>query len=252
MRTLVVLPTYQEAANLAAVLRDLRQAVPSATLLVVDDNSPDGTADVADAVGRKLGNIEILRRAAKTGLAGAYCAGFAVGLERGYDVIAHMDSDRSHDPAALPALLAALEKADMVIGSRYIAGGSIPDWPRWRRALSAGGNRYATLLLGLKVRDATSGFRVYRAELLRTVNPASLQADGYGFLIEMTHRVGRAGATTVEIPITFSDRVEGSSKMSLPIVAEALVLVTRLGIRGWSSRRRSKRSSTGEGLQPAP
>lgn len=140
----------------------------------------------------------------------------------------------------------------MAVGSRYIPGGSIPDWPRWRRALSAGGNRYATLLLGLEVRDATSGFRAYRAELLRTVDPTSLRADGYGFLIEMAYRVARSGATTVEVPITFTDRAEGSSKMSLPIVMEALALVTRLGVRDRLSGRRLRDSSVGEGLQSAP
>lgn len=248
MRTLVVLPTYQEAGNVATILKSLREAVPSATLLVVDDNSPDGTADVAAAVGQELGGIEILRRAAKTGLADAYCAGFSIGLEREYDVIAHMDSDHSHDPAALPRLLAALDQADMAIGSRYVTGGSIPDWPRWRRALSAGGNRYATLLLDLEVRDATSGFRAYRADLLHTVDPSSLRADGYGFLIEMTYRVARSGASTVEVPITFTDRLEGNSKMSVQIVLEALVLVTRWGVRERVLRRRSDESTVGEQL----
>ncbi len=244
MQTLVVLPTYQEASNLATVLEELRLAVPAATLLVVDDNSPDGTADLAEAVGQELGNVEVLRRPAKAGLAGAYCAGFAVGLQRGYDVIAHMDSDHSHDPTVLPALLAALGEADMAVGSRYVAGGSIPDWPGWRRALSASGNHYASFMLGLNVSDATSGFRAYRAELLRAVDPGSLRADGYGFLIEMTYRVTSAGATTAEVPITFTDRVEGSSKMSLGIVVEAFGLVTSLGVRDrLSGRRREQRPS---------
>ena len=232
MRALVVLPTYQEAGNIDTALARLRAAVPDATVLVVDDNSPDGTADLAEATGRELGNIEVLRRPGKDGLGSAYRAGFAHGLERGYDVLVEIDADGSHDPAALPQLLAAVEQgADLAIGSRYVPGGSTPEWPTSRRLISVIGNRYASFVLGLDVRDATAGFRAYRAEMLRKLDLAAQRADGYGFQVEMAYRISRLGGRIVEVPIEFKDRVEGVSKMSWKIVAEALVLVTVWAVR---------------------
>ena len=232
MRPLVVLPTYQEAANVAAVLARLREAVPGATILVVDDASPDGTADIAEKAGAELGNIEVLRRPAKDGLGSAYRAGFVQGLERGFDVMVEIDADGSHDPAVLPSLLAAVDGgADLAIGSRYVPGGAIPDWPRIRRFVSVAGNRYAAALLRLDVRDATAGYRAYRAGVLRQINLPAIRADGYGFQVEMVYRVARLGGRIVEVPITFTDRTEGDSKMSWRIVFEALVLVTLWGIR---------------------
>jgi dolichol-phosphate mannosyltransferase len=232
VRTLVVLPTYQEAANVATVLRRLRDAVPEATILVVDDASPDGTADLAEAAGTELGNVEVLRRPGKDGLGSAYRAGFTRGLELGFEVLVEIDADGSHDPAALPALLAAVEGgADLAIGSRYVPGGSIPDWPRTRRFISQFGNRYVQALLRLDVKDATAGFRAYRATMLRQLDLPAIRANGYGFQVEMAYRVARLGGTIAEVPITFTDRVEGDSKMSWKIAFEALALVTVWGVR---------------------
>jgi glycosyltransferase involved in cell wall biosynthesis len=230
--TLVVLPTYQEAENIADVLRLLRASSPSADVLVVDDSSPDGTAAVAKAVGQELGRVDVLVRPTKSGLGSAYRAGFAEGLARGYDVLVEMDSDLSHDPARLPALLRAVEEgADLAVGSRYVPGGSIPGWRPHRRWLSRGGNLYADFVLGLSVRDATSGFRAYRADALRRVDLDTVRADGYGFQIEMVYRVAGNGGRIVELPIDFVDRTRGTSKMSFRIFAEALVLVSWWGVR---------------------
>jgi dolichol-phosphate mannosyltransferase len=243
VRTLVILPTYEEAANVATVLERLRRAVPDATILVVDDSSPDGTADLAEAAGARLGNIEVLRRPGKDGLGSAYRAGFAWGLDLGFEVMVEIDADGSHDPGALPSLLDAIESgADLVIGSRYVPGGSIPDWPRSRRFISVGGNRYASALLRLGVKDATAGFRAFRATMLGQLDLPNVRADGYGFQVEMVYRVTRLGGRVVEVPITFTDRVKGDSKMSSRIVIEAFVLVTLWGLRDrLSPRRRAAR-----------
>ncbi len=232
VRVLVVLPTYDEAANIEEVLRRLHSASPDARVLVVDDSSPDGTADVAERVGEELGVVEVMRRPAKSGLGSAYREGFKQGLINGFDVMVEMDSDLSHDPAVLPTLLAAVEEgADLAIGSRYVPGGSIPDWSWYRRALSRWGNRYAALVLGISVNDATSGFRAYRSEALAAIDFHTIRADGYGFQIEMAHRVLATGGSVTEIPISFTDRIRGTSKMSSWIVVEALVLVTWWGFR---------------------
>lgn len=232
MRTLVVLPTFNEAANIEEVLRQVRASVPAADMLVVDDSSPDGTAELAEGIGRELGSVEVLRRPAKSGLGSAYRDGFRLGLTRGYDVMVEMDSDLSHDPGSLPALLAAVEQgASLALGSRYVPGGSIPDWSWYRRALSRWGNRYAARVLGLGITDATSGFRAYTADVLAAVAIDDVRADGYGFQIEMAYRVLRCGGTITEVPISFTDRVRGESKMSSRIIAEALVLVTGWGLR---------------------
>lgn len=232
MRALVVIPTYNEAANIEEVLRRLRDACPSANVLVVDDGSPDGTADLAETVASELGEIEVMRRPAKSGLGSAYRDGFRHGLLNGFDVLVEMDSDLQHDPAALPSLLEGVEQgADLVIGSRYIPGGSIPDWSWHRRALSKWGNRYAAGVLGFGVRDATSGYRAYSAPALAKIDFQTVRADGYGFQIEMAHRVLQSGGSITEVPIQFGDRERGESKMSSRIVVEALVLVTWWGVR---------------------
>jgi len=245
VRALVVLPTYEEADNIVEVLRRVRAAVPKADVLVVDDSSPDGTADVAKAAGHELGGVEVLVRPTKAGLGTAYRAGFRHGHEHGYDVMVEMDSDLSHDPAALPALLQAVEAgADLAIGSRYVPGGSVPpQWPVYRRALSRWGNRYAAVVLGLPVADATSGFRAYRASALATLDLDKVRADGYGFQVEMAHRFWRAGRSIVEVPIVFLERRHGRSKMSLRIVGEAWVLVTALGARERIRRTRGSLAS---------
>jgi len=232
VRTLVVTPTYQEAENIATFLERARKAVPDADILVVDDSSPDGTGDIAERVAKELGQIDVLHRPAKTGLGEAYRDGFALGLERGYDRIVQIDADLSHDPAVIPALLKEVEDgADVAVGSRYVPGGSVPHWPWYRRALSRWGNRYAGFVLGLKLRDATSGYRAYRADILRRISFQTTRAKGYGFQIETGYRVLTVRGTVTEVPIEFTDRVRGYSKMTWGIFAEELLLVTWWGIR---------------------
>jgi dolichol-phosphate mannosyltransferase len=236
MRTLVILPTFNEAATIEEVVRRSRRAVADAEILVIDDGSPDGTAALAEKVGEELGRVHILRRERRLGLGDAYRAGFAWGLAKGFDALVEMDSDLSHDPASLGALLAGLEDHDLVIGSRYIPGGSIPRWGLHRRLLSWAGNRYSSLMLGLPVNDMTSGFRVYRAEILRSIDLNNVRTKGYGFQIEMTYLAAMAGARIVEIPIRFIDRQDGESKMSANTIGEALMVVTRLGVQRGASR----------------
>lgn len=236
---LIVLPTYQEAANAAAVLRRIRAVVPSAGVLVVDDGSPDGTADIAAAMGDELGGIEVLRRPSKSGLGSAYRDGFRWCLDRGCEIVVEMDADLSHDPADLPRLLAAIDDgADLAIGTRYVPGGSIPEWSWHRRLLSRQGNRYAAWALRLPVHDATSGFRAYRTSVLSKIDLTQVRADGYGFQVEMAYRVVALGATIAEVPIRFSERAQGHSKMSTWIVVEALVLVTWWALRDRLGQRR--------------
>jgi dolichol-phosphate mannosyltransferase len=232
MNVLVVLPTYNEAANLDRVVRRIRAALPAATVLVVDDGSPDGTAGLAEVLGKELGNVEVMRRLRKSGLGSAYRAGFRWGLDHGFDACIEMDADLSHEPEALPSLVAPLAAGhELVIGSRYVPGGSIPDWTWHRRLLSRGGNVYASSLLGLGVADSTAGFRAYAASVLDRIDLDRIRAEGYGFQIEMTYEAVRSGASVVEVPIRFVDRVEGESKMSLFIVVEALGLVTWWGLQ---------------------
>lgn len=246
MRTLVVMPTYNEAANIEDVLRRIREAVPAAEVLVVDDGSPDGTASIAAALGDELGQIAVLRRTAKEGLGAAYKAGFALGLADGAEILIEMDADLSHDPSALPAIISAAEHgADLVIGSRYVPGGSIPNWSFGRRSLSRWGNRYAAGVLGLAINDATSGYRAYRASMLQQLDLDAVRADGYAFQIEMTYRVVRLSGRVVELPISFIDRTRGTSKMSSRIVVEALVLVTAWGVRDRMVSLRTRRRRQG-------
>jgi len=249
MRVLVVLPTYQEAENIVTVLRRVRGADSAAHVLVVDDASPDGTADLAAAVGEEIGGVDVLRRPGKAGLGSAYRAGFAWGLERGFDAFVEMDSDLSHDPDSLPDLVAPLrDGADVVIGSRYVPGGSIPRWGLHRRALSRGGNVYAAWLLGLDVTDLTAGYRAYSANILRRIDLGAVRADGYGFQIEMTYRASLADGVVTEVPIRFVDRVEGRSKMSRRIIVEAFALVTWWGFLRVLGRTPSKAPETEPGL----
>ena len=245
MRTLVITPTFDEAANIEEMLRRTRLALPDADILVVDDNSPDGTAAVATRVAEELGQITVMVRDRKEGLGVAYRAGLAEGVAQGYDVICHLDADLSHDPGVLPVLVDTLtaSHADLVIGSRYVPGGSIPHWPWFRRALSRVGNFYAGIVLGTSVRDNTSGYRIYRAEVLKDIDYASTRAKGYGFMIETAYRVWLVGGRVVESPIAFTDRIRGYSKMTLTVAAEELLLVTWWGIRDRTRRllQRSRR-----------
>ncbi len=239
MRVLVVLPTFNEAATIENIVDRVRKALPEASILVVDDNSPDGTAKIAAEVGERLGGVDVLSRPGKLGLGSAYRDGFRWGLERGYDAMVEMDSDFSHDPDALPTVVGPLREGyELCIGSRYVPGGSIPNWSLPRRLLSRGGNVYADLLLGLGVRDSTAGFRAYSAAVLRRIDLTSVRAGSYGFQIEMTYRAIGAGAKVKEVPIRFVDRELGTSKMSTYTVVEALVLVTWWGAKRVAGRLR--------------
>ena len=222
------------------MLRTLRSVVPAADVLVVDDDSPDQTADAAERVAAEIGRVWVLRRPGKGGLGAAYRAGFSWGIDHGYDTFVEIDCDFSHDPAALPSLLAAADRCEVVIGSRYVPGGHIPQWTLSRRLLSRGGNQYASMMLGLHVADSTAGYRVYSRSALEKIDYQSVSADGYGFQIEMTYRARRGGATITEVPISFGDRLRGESKMSSNIVYEALWLVTKWGLqRPWRRLRRA-------------
>jgi dolichol-phosphate mannosyltransferase len=232
-RVWLFLPTYNEAANLDAIVRataaQLEQAVPGDwRLLVVDDASPDGTGRLADSLAAEIPAVEVLHRNGKDGLGAAYLAGFDHALTRGAELVIVMDADFSHDPRHLPAMLAAAENSDLVLGSRYVAGGEITNWPPLRRVLSRSGSLYARLMLGVKVRDLTTGFRCVRRTVMETVEPSTLRSQGYVFNIELTYRALLAGFKVTEIPICFRDRERGDSKMSLPIAIEALRLVPKL------------------------
>jgi dolichol-phosphate mannosyltransferase len=230
MRAVLVLPTYEEGANIEDFLRAVRDAA-DVDVLVVDDNSPDGTGRLAEALGEELGGIRVVHRPGKAGLGSAYREGFDRVLAEDYDVVLSMDADFSHDPAALPDFLVAIESgADAVIGSRYVPGGSVVNWPPHRRWLSRWGNSYTRAVLHISPHDCTSGYRAYRADTLKAIDPASTDAEGYAFLTELARRMTRQGARIHEVPITFRDREQGKSKMSGRIVIESMLLVTRWGI----------------------
>lgn len=226
---LVIIPTYNESESLPGVLERLRHAVPDAHVLVADDNSPDGTGALADALAAKDDHIHVLHRAGKEGLGKAYLAGFAWGLERGYDVIVEMDADGSHRPEELPRLLAQIPHADVVLGSRWVPGGSVVNWPASRRVLSQGGSLYTRLALGIPTRDATGGYRAYRASALRALDLGTVESNGYCFQIDLLWRALQRGLIVREVPITFVEREAGTSKMSGRIVREALLNVARWG-----------------------
>lgn len=230
-RVLVVIPTYNEVDNIVPILDRLRDANPSVDILVVDDGSPDGTAERVRWVMPRISGLHLMARTEKNGLGAAYRAGFAWGLDHDYEVLVEMDADGSHRPEDLPKLLGAIGNgADLAIGSRYVKGGEIPNWKLSRKALSRGGNEYASRMLHLGVHDATAGFRAYRNTLLRRIDFLHLRAAGYGFQIEGAWKSVRAGASVVEVPIRFEDRLAGESKMSKNIVLEALKLVTKWGL----------------------
>ena len=230
-RVLVVVPTYDEALTLARTIQRLRRAVPNADALVVDDNSPDGTGAIADALAEGDPQVHVLHRHAKEGLGRAYIAGFRWALDRGYDVLVEMDADGSHAPEQLPRLLDALTDADLVLGSRWVEGGGVHNWPAFRRALSRGGNAYARLMLDLPLRDATGGYRAFRRSALDKLDLADVASAGYCFQVDLALRAVRAGMRIVEVPIDFVEREQGRSKMSRAIVAEALWRVTVWGVQ---------------------
>jgi len=237
--TLVILPTYNEIESLATVIGRIRQSLPLADVLVVDDSSPDGTGELAEQLAAGDPGLSVLHRAAKDGLGRAYLAGFRLALERDYLYVVEIDADGSHDPADLPALLQlAQHGADLVIGSRWVAGGSVRNWPWLRQAISRLGNAYARAVLRSDIRDITAGFRVFRAEALRSLDLSAVSSQGYCFQVELAWRMERAGGVVVEHPITFVERAAGRSKMHLGIVVEALLRVTVWGIGARLARRR--------------
>ena len=229
-KVLVIIPTFNERENLPRILDRLRVAVPTANVLVVDDGSPDGTGTIADDRAAADDMIAVLHRTEKNGLGPAYFAGFGWGLDHGFDVLIEMDADGSHAPEQLPRLLAALDHADLVIGSRYVPGGSVVNWPKRREILSKGGNLYSRLALGVSVKDITAGYRAYRAEVIRAIPLNEVASHGYCFQVDLAWRTILGGFRVVEVPITFTEREIGVSKMSGNIVREALLKVTLWGI----------------------
>jgi dolichol-phosphate mannosyltransferase len=238
MKALVVIPTYNEAESVVEVLDRVLAADPRVDLLVVDDGSPDGTAKLVVARGEDEPRVHLMERSGKQGLGAAYRAGFGWGLARGYDALVEMDADLSHPPDRLPALLDGLATADLVIGSRYVPGGRTVNWSRLRETISRGGNAYVRLALGMPVHDCTAGYRAYRREVLEALGVDGIRSNGYCFQIEMAHKTWQEGFRVVEVPITFTERASGVSKMSRQIVAEALLRVTQWALTG--GRRRAR------------
>ncbi|QTE27841.1 polyprenol monophosphomannose synthase [Pengzhenrongella sicca] len=229
--TVVIIPTYNERDALPVTLARLRAAVPAADVLVVDDDSPDGTGELADRCAADDVAVHVLHRTGERGLGRAYVAGFRWALARGYDVVVEMDADGSHRAQDLPRLLAAVPGADLVLGSRWVPGGKVVNWPRRRMLLSRAGTTYTRLLLGLPLHDATGGFRAYDARALARLDLDAVASRGYCFQVDMAWRVVRAGGTVVEVPITFVEREQGTSKMSREIVVEALARITAWGVQ---------------------
>lgn len=232
--TLVIVPTYNEAHTIEAAVQGILQFAPDVDVLIVDDNSPDGTGQVADQIATENPQVRVLHRNQKQGLGPAYLAGFELAINQGYQWVVEMDADGSHRPIDLPKLLAHKDKADLVIGSRYVIGGEVVNWPMIRQAISRFGNFYARFMLGSKVRDITAGYRVYRTSLLQRINLHSVIAKGYAFQVQLTMLSEQLGARIVEVPITFVERVEDQSKMTKSIVIEAFWLVTK-----WSTKIRN-------------
>lgn len=226
---LVIVPTYNEAESLPPIVDRIRASVPEADILVADDNSPDGTGDIADALAADDANVKVMHRHGKEGLGAAYIAGFGWGLQNGYDVLVEMDADGSHQPEQLPLLLDALRNADLVLGSRWIPGGGTENWSKGREVLSRGGNAYTRAMLGVPIHDATGGYRAFRAETLRRLDLHTVASQGYCFQVDLAWRTVQRGMRVREVPITFVERSVGSSKMSRAIVAEALLRVTQWG-----------------------
>jgi len=230
-RVLVIVPTYNERENVESIIERTLGSVPDANVLIVDDGSPDGTGKIANELAATDSRIHVLHRTAKAGLGAAYIAGFGWGLERDYDVLVEMDADGSHAPEQLPLLLAALGGADLVLGSRWVSGGTVVNWPKSRELISRSGNLYTRVALGISLRDATGGYRAYRRAVLEGIDYRDVASQGYCFQVDLAWRASRAGFRVVEVPITFADRERGESKMSGSIVREALWRVTQWGAR---------------------
>ncbi|MFF5898861.1 polyprenol monophosphomannose synthase [Streptomyces argenteolus] len=235
-RVLVIIPTYNEAENVKLIVARVRAAVPEADILVADDNSPDGTGKVADELAAGDEQVHVLHRKGKEGLGAAYLAGFRWGSEHGYGVLVEMDADGSHQPEELPRLLTALKGADLVLGSRWVPGGRVVNWPRHREMISRGGSLYSRMLLGLSVRDVTGGYRAFRTPTLEGLGLEEVASQGYCFQVDLARRAVEAGYHVVEVPITFMEREIGDSKMSRDILVEALWRVTGWGITGRANK----------------
>ena len=246
-RVVVIMPTYNERENLETVVGRIRASVPDTDILVVDDNSPDGTGDLADKLAAGDAHVHVMHRTGKAGLGAAYLAGFRWALGQGYGAVVEMDADGSHRPEDLPPMMDALAGADLVLGSRWVPGGKVLNWPRSRELLSRGGNTYARLMLGASLRDLTGGYRVYRATTLEQIALHEVQSQGYCFQVDVAYRALRARLTVIEVPITFAEREHGVSKMSRAIIMEALWRVTVWGIRGRSRRSPAVSAVTGRG-----
>lgn len=229
-RILVIVPTYNERDSLPLIIQRIRACVPQAHILIVDDNSPDGTGAIADALATADPQVRVLHRFSKEGLGAAYIAGFRWGLDEGFDVLVEMDADGSHQPEQLPRLLSALREADLVLGSRWVSGGGTKNWSKGREVLSRGGNLYTRTMLGVPIYDATGGYRAFRADTLRGIELHTVQSQGYCFQVDLAWRAVQRGFTVTEVPITFVERAIGTSKMSRAIVAEALWRVTQWGV----------------------
>jgi dolichol-phosphate mannosyltransferase len=230
--TWLVLPTYEEASNLEQIVRAAREQLPAgASILIVDDNSPDGTGAIADRLADEMPGVEVLHRPRKEGIGPAYVAGFRHALDSGSELVAQMDADFSHDPADLPRLIEAAGDADLVLGSRYVDGGAVTDWGPLRRAISRGGSAYARVVLGVPVRDLTGGFKVFRRPVLEAIDLDTISSTGYAFQVETTYRAAEAGFRVVEVPITFTERRVGESKMTGGIVLEAALKVPGMRVR---------------------
>ena len=230
-RVLVIIPTYNERENVEAIVARVSASVPAVDVLIVDDGSPDGTGKIANELAANDPRVQVLHRTEKAGLGAAYIAGFDWGLQHDYDVLVEMDADGSHAPEQLPLLLGALADADLVLGSRWVSGGTVVNWPKSRELISRSGNLYTRLALGIQLRDATGGYRAYRRAVLETVDYRAVASQGYCFQVDLAWRASRAGFRVVEVPITFADRERGDSKMSGAIVREALWRVTQWGAR---------------------
>jgi len=230
-RVLVIVPTYNERDNIESIIERIVGSVPDANVLIVDDGSPDGTGKIANELAASDARVHVLHRTTKAGLGAAYIAGFGWGLERDYDVLVEMDADGSHAPEQLPLLLGALSGADLVLGSRWVSGGTVVNWPKSRELISRSGNLYTRIALGISLRDATGGYRAYRRAVLEAIDYRDVASQGYCFQVDLAWRASRAGFRVVEVPITFADRERGESKMSGSIVREALWRVTQWGAR---------------------
>ncbi|MFF3175832.1 polyprenol monophosphomannose synthase [Streptomyces sp. NPDC057900] len=235
-RTLVIIPTYNEAENIKPIVSRVRAAVPEADILVADDNSPDGTGKLADELAAADDQVHVLHRKGKEGLGAAYLAGFHWGMEHDYGVLVEMDADGSHQPEELPRLLTALKSADLVLGSRWVPGGRVVNWPKSREMISRGGSTYSRLMLGLRTRDVTGGYRAFRTETLKGIGLDEVASQGYCFQVDLARRSIEAGYHVVEVPITFVDREVGDSKMSRDILVEALWRVTAWGVTTRTNR----------------